>query len=364
LSNSVLVTSAEEAKHAANQLGLPVAVKAQVLSGGRGKRGLIKIAKTPEEVVQHSINILDMTDEKSGKPVTHLLIEEGADIAQELFISMVYNSHTLETLVLFSLEGGVNIEELAKERPEAIDRFTIGFDEDVYGFTFMPTLAKRGMTSKPKIVTANIIATMVNMMRKEDLSLCEINPLVITKDNEVIALDSRVIVDDDAMFKHPEREEYLSQKLRYTDAEREAKDGGLSYVNLGGTIGMLSVGAGLGMATADLIAEFGGEPLNFLDIGGGAGADKVEKALSIMIKDEGLESILINAFGGITRLDQVAEGIIAARDKLQITTPMIIRLMGTNQKEGIKLIEDAGMKAFAEMEPAIQAAVEAAKGGN
>ncbi|MGB1981023.1 MAG: ATP-grasp domain-containing protein, partial [Candidatus Kariarchaeum pelagius] len=335
-----------------------------VLSGGRGKRGLIKIANSQEEVVNFSLDILKMTDTKSNKPVTHLLIEEAAEIKQEIFISMIFDSHTLETLVLFSMEGGVDIEELAETNPDAIETIRVPFGKDVHGYTFMNILAKRGMKGTNKIVTANIIATMVKMMRLEDLSLCEINPLVITKSNEVIALDARVIVDDNAIFKHPNREKFLSQELRYTSAEKEAKDADLSYVNLGGEIGMLSVGAGLGMATADLIAEFGGSPLNFLDVGGGAGEEKVLKALEIMVQDKGLKSILINAFGGITRLDQVAEGIISARNKLNLQIPLIIRLMGTNQKEGIKILENQGLQAFEEMEPAIQAAVEAAKGVN
>ena len=364
LSKSKLVKNEKDAKLAAEELGLPVAIKAQVLSGGRGKRGLIKIAKSQEEVVNFSLDILKMTDTKSNKPVTHLLIEEAANIQQEIFISMIFDSHTLETLVLFSMEGGVDIEELAKTNPDAIETIRVPFGKDVYGYTFMNILAKRGMKGTNKIVTANIIATMVKMMRLEDLSLCEINPLVITKSNEVIALDARVIVDDNAIFKHPNREKFLSQELRYTSAEKEAKDADLSYVNLGGEIGMLSVGAGLGMATADLIAEFGGSPLNFLDVGGGAGEEKVLKALEIMVKDKGLKSILINAFGGITRLDQVAEGIISARNKLNLQIPLIIRLMGTNQKEGIKILENQGLQAFEEMEPAIQAAVEAAKGVN
>ena len=292
------------------------------------------------------------------------MIEEAAEIKQEIFISMIFDSHTLETLVLFSMEGGVDIEELAESNPDAIETIRVPFGKDVYGYTFMNILAKRGMKGTNKIVTANIISTMVKMMRLEDLSLCEINPLVITKNNEVIALDARVIVDDNAIFKHPNREKFLSQELRYTSAEKEAKDADLSYVNLGGEIGMLSVGAGLGMATADLIAEFGGSPLNFLDVGGGAGEEKVLKALEIMVKDKGLKSILINAFGGITRLDQVAEGIISARNKLNLQIPLIIRLMGTNQKEGIKILENQGLQAFEEMEPAIQAAVEAAKGVN
>ena len=364
LSKSKLVKNEKDAKLAAEELGLPVAIKAQVLSGGRGKRGLIKIAKSQEEVVKFSLDILKMTDTKSNKPVTHLLIEEAANIQQEIFISMIFDSHTLETLVLFSMEGGVDIEELAETNPDAIETIRVPFGKDVYGYTFMNILAKRGMKGTNKIVTANIIATMVKMMRLEDLSLCEINPLVITKSNEVIALDARVIVDDNAIFKHPNREKFLSQELRYTSAEKEAKDADLSYVNLGGEIGMLSVGAGLGMATADLIAEFGGSPLNFLDVGGGAGEEKVLKALEIMVKDKGLKSILINAFGGITRLDQVAEGIISARNKLNLQIPLIIRLMGTNQKEGIKILENQGLQAFEEMEPAIQAAVEAAKGVN
>ena len=365
LSKSKLVKNEKDAKLAAEELGLPVAIwKAQVLSGGRGKRGLIKIAKSQEEVVNFSLDILKMTDTKSNKPVTHLLIEEAANIQQEIFISMIFDSHTLETLVLFSMEGGVDIEELAETNPDAIETIRVPFGKDVYGYTFMNILAKRGMKGTNKIVTANIIATMVKMMRLEDLSLCEINPLVITKSNEVIALDARVIVDDNAIFKHPNREKFLSQELRYTSAEKEAKDADLSYVNLGGEIGMLSVGAGLGMATADLIAEFGGSPLNFLDVGGGAGEEKVLKALEIMVKDKGLKSILINAFGGITRLDQVAEGIISARNKLNLQIPLIIRLMGTNQKEGIKILENQGLQAFEEMEPAIQAAVEAAKGVN
>jgi succinyl-CoA synthetase beta subunit len=364
LINSLLVKNAEEAKEAITKLGLPVAVKAQVLSGGRGKRGLIKIAKTPEEVIQHSIDILSM--ESDGRPVTHLLIEEAADIKQEIFISLVFDSTTLETLVLFSLEGGVNIEDLAKERPEAIDRFRVPFGEVSYGFDFFPALAKRGLSGSIKIHIANIIATLVNMMIKEDLQLAEINPLVITTDDKVIALDARVMVDDNAQYRHPERKEYLSEILRYTHAEKDAKENDLSYVDLGGEIGMLSVGAGLGMATADLLEVFGSYPRNFLDVGGGADQVRVENALRIMLEDEGLKSILINAFGGITRLDDIARGIIAARDKFDNLKsgeiPLIIRLMGTNQKEGIALLKDAGMIAYEEMEPAIEKAVKAAKG--
>ena len=356
-----LVTSAEEAKETAVNMGFPVIIKAQVFSGGRGKRGLIKLAKTPEEVIQHSIDIL--SKESDNRPVTHLLVEKGANIENEFFISMVFDMASLDLLILFSVEGGVDIETLAEERPEAIDRINIPFGNDIYPFQFFSTLAKRGLTGPTKIKIASIIATLAIMMQKEDLQLAEINPLVLTKEGEVIALDARVIVDDDAQFRHPDRKEFLSESTRYTPSEIDARGNGLAYVDLGGDVGMLSVGAGLGMATADLIEVFGGTPRNFLDVGGGASEDKVENALRIMVKDAGLKSILINAFGGITRLDEVARGILIAIEKQNIQIPIIIRLMGTNYKEGIEILKEAGYDAYEEMEPAIEAAVKASKGG-
>jgi len=360
LFESTLVTSAEEAKEAASKLGLPVVVKAQVFSGGRGKRGLIKLARTLEEVIQHSIDIL--SKESDDRPVTHLLIEKGANIDKEFFISMVFDMTSLDLLVLFSVEGGVDIETLAEEKPEAIDRITVPFGEDVYPFQFFSTLAKRGLTGSVKIKVGTILSTLVKMMKESDLTLAEINPLVVTKEGEVIALDARVMVDDNAHFRHPDRKEFLSEQIRYTHSEIDARENGLAYVDLGGSIGMLSVGAGLGMATADLIEVFGGSPRNFLDVGGGASEDKVENALRIMVQDEGLKSILINAFGGITRLDEIAKGIVIAIEKQNIKIPIIIRLMGTNYKEGIDILKQAGYNAYEEMEPAIEAAVRAAKG--
>ncbi|MHA1982995.1 MAG: ATP-grasp domain-containing protein, partial [Candidatus Hodarchaeales archaeon] len=353
-----------EAKEAANKLGFPVAVKAQVLSGGRGKKGWIKLAKTAEEVGEKYIEISKSVNDHYGRDFP-FLIEKGANIKQEIFISMLIDPDTLETMVLFSLEGGVDIETLAKERPEAIEKFVIPFSKEVYPYLFLQGLGKQGLSGKIKSSNANIISTLVNMMRKEDLQLAEINPLVITSDNEVIALDARVVTDDDAAFRHPEREKYLSEELRYTREEADAEKNGLSYVDLGGEVGMLSCGAGMGMATADLIAYFGKEkgmyPRNFLDVGGGASPEKVEQALRIMVGESGLKSILINAFGGITRLDDVANGIIEAKTKYNISIPMVIRLSGTNQKEGVEILKKAGLEAYEEMEPAIQKAVEIAK---
>ncbi len=357
--NSMVVTNEEEAREASTKLGLPVAVKAQVLSGRRGKRGLIKIAKTPEEVVEFSKAIL--SKESDGRPVTHLLIEEGAEIEKEFFISMIFDPDTYDQLILFSTEGGVDIEELAQERPDAIERIRIPFNAEIYPYMFIDPLKNRGLTGNVLTKTAGIMATLAKMMYTEDLTLAEINPLIVSKSGEVIALDAKVGTDDDAMFRHPERKDYLSEKLRYTEEEKDAKAKGLAYVDLGGDIGMLSCGAGMGMATADLIEYFGGSPRNFLDVGGGASPEKVEEALRIMTRVPGLKSILINAFGGITRLDDVAKGIIEAKKKHNINIPMVIRFSGTNQEEGVQLLKENGMDAYLEMEPAIKKAVELAK---
>lgn len=361
LLKSQLVTSVEEAQQAASNFTFPVAVKAQVLSGGRGKRGLIQLAHSAEDLVAKAKDIFSKDD--NGTPVTHLLIEQGADIAHEIFISMLSDSKTLETIVLFSMEGGVDIETLAHERPEAIEKFYIPFGTEVFPYQFSSGLGKRGLKGKQKMTVARIIATLVTMMHKEDLQLAEINPLAIIKTGEVIALDARVVIDDNATFRHPERKNYLSEKLRYTKEEAAAKAAGMSYVGLGGEIGTLSVGAGLGMATSDLVEGAGGSVLNFLDIGGGAGQEKVEKALGIMVQGGGdrLKSILINAFGGITRTDDIARGIVAARSQLNLQIPMVIRLSGTKIKEALEILKEAGIEAFDQMEPAIQKAVELAK---
>jgi succinyl-CoA synthetase beta subunit len=358
---SIAVKSEEEAKEASTKLSFPVAVKAQVLSGGRGKRGLIQLANSPDDVVTKAKDILGRLDEKSGKTVTHLLIEQGAEIEKELFISMLYDRATLERMILFSVEGGVDIETLAKERPEAIDKFFVPFGETAYPYYFMASLGKRGLTGKQKMTVANIITTLANMMITEDLTLAEINPLAITKKGEVIALDARIVTDDNASFRHPEREKYLSEQLRYTKEELDAKTNGLSYVDLGGEIAFSSVGAGMAMATADLIAEFGGTPKNFLDAGGGASADKIEQTLRIMIGTNP-KAILVNAFGGITKTDDVARGIIAARKKFQTPIPMVFRLSGTNQDEALKLMKEANLIAYDSMEEAIQQAIKLSKG--
>ena len=357
---SIAVKSAEEAKEASGKLLFPVAVKAQVLSGGRGKRGLIQLANTPEEVVEKAKAIIGRLDEKSGKTVSHLLIEQGADVDRELFVSMLYDRATLARMILFSTEGGVDIETLAKERPEAIEHFFVPIGEKAYPYQIMAVLTKRGLKGKQMVSVARIIATLANMMVSEDLTLAEINPLAIVKSGQVIALDARVVTDDNAAYRHPEREKYLSEDLRYTKEELEAKKHDLAYVDLGGEIAFSSVGAGMAMATADLIKEFGGTPKNFLDAGGGASAEKIEETLKIMIGTNP-KSILINAFGGITKTDDVARGIIAARSKFKTDIPMVFRLSGTNQEEALKIMKEANLVAYDSMEEAIQEVIRLSK---
>jgi succinyl-CoA synthetase beta subunit len=354
-----LVMSRGEAEKAIDEIGAPVVVKAQILSGGRGKMGLVKFSKTKEDALKNYDEIT--VREFEERQIDHIMIEAGADIKQEIFVSMVWDNNG-DIVILFSDQGGVDIEKLAEEEPDKIETFRIPFGDEIFPYVFMAGIERRGIKGKSKLQVARIMSTLVDMMRKEDLILAEINPLIITSNDEVIALDSRIGIDDDATFRHSERKEWLSQTLRYTPEEKDAKDHGLIYVDLGGEIGMLSVGAGLGMATADIIESFGGAPRNFLDVGGGASPDKVEHALRIMIRSGGVKSILINAFGGITRLDDVAKGIIDAKNKYEVNIPLVIRLNGTNQEIAVKMLEDAGMFAYLEMEPAVEKAVELAKG--
>lgn len=358
LLKSKIVQTVVEAKEASTSFSFPVAIKAQVLSGGRGKRGLIQLANNPEEVVEKTKDILSKDDH--GTPVTHLLIEQGADIEKELFLSMLYDRSTFDRMILFSVEGGVDIETLAVEKPEAIQKFYVKFGETAYSYQFIYGLGGKGLNGKQKLKVAQIIATLANMMVTEDLQLAEINPLAIIKSGEVIALDARIVTDDNSIYRHPERKEYLSEQLRYTKEEADAKNNGLAYVDLGGEIAFSSVGAGMAMATADLIKEFGSSPKNFLDAGGGADAKKIEETFRIMIGTNP-KSILINAFGGITRTDEVAKGIVSALEKYKTEIPITIRLSGTNQKEALQILKDAGLNAFDDMEEAIKEAVKLAK---
>ncbi len=356
---SKVVTSVEEAVKAAEELGLPVVIKAQTLSGKRGKRGLIKKVDTIDEVKEKSAEIL--SKESDGRPIKKLLIEKVVPIKQEFYASVMVDGSHVALLSMFSPEGGMDIEEIAKTKPEKLEKIMFPMDIKPFGYRFFPALKRQGITGKDMVKLAGFLKKLVEIVQKEDLTLAEINPLVLTEDGQYLALDAKVVVDDNASYRHPEWKEFTSLIDRYTKEEIEAKEAGISFVELDGEIGMIACGAGLGMATMDLIKYFGANPKNFLDVGGGASPEKVSKALEILSRDPEVKVILVNVFGGITRGDQVALGIIDAIKKFNIKIPIVVRLIGTNQEEGVKILKEHGIEAYTEMEPAIKKAVELVK---
>lgn len=352
-----VATTPEEARGIAERLGKPVVVKAQVLVGGRGKAGGIKLAETPDEAEAVAAQILDM--DIKGLPVRSVLVEEAADIASEIYLGVVVDRAAKRPVMMASSEGGIEIEEVAHRTPErimkvAVDPFLglrdyqvrelaygIGLDDDL-----MPGFLA---------VARGLYSAFVGC----DASLAEINPLVVTGDRTLLAVDAKMILDDNALFRHPELVE-MRDLQEETPAEREARGHGISYVQLDGTIGCMVNGAGLAMATMDLTKYYGGAPANFLDIGGGAQADKVAAALHIILSDPKVKVILLNIFGGITRCDEVARGILAALEEVKTDVPMVARLVGTNEEEGRRILTEAEVTTAATLEEAAQKAVAAA----
>ena len=325
--------------------------------GGRGKAGGIKLAETPEEAGAVAAKILDM--DIRGLPVRSVLVEEAADIASEIYLGVVIDRAAKRPLMMASSEGGVEIEEVARRTPEkiikvAIDPF-LGLQdyqvrEAAYGIGLNSDLMRGFLVVARGLYTAFI---------KCDASLAEINPLVVTGDRALLAVDAKMLLDDNALFRHPELAE-MRDLQEETPAEREARGHGISYVQLDGTIGCMVNGAGLAMATMDLTKLYGGAPANFLDIGGGAKADRVAAALRLILSDKNVKAVLFNIFGGITRCDEVARGILAALEEVETDVPMVARLVGTNEEEGRAILAEAQMTTAATLEEAAQKAVAAA----
>ena len=348
----------QEAREIAERLGKRVVVKAQVLVGGRGKAGGIKLAETPEEAESVAVQILDM--DIKGLPVRTVLVEEAADIASEIYLGMVIDRAAKRPVMMASSEGGVEIEEVARKAPEkiikvAIDPF-LGLQdyqvrEAAYGIGLGSDLIRGFLKVAKELYTA---------FTKSDASLAEINPLVVTGDRTLLAVDAKMLLDDNALFRHPDLAE-MRDLQEETPAEREARGYGISYVQLDGTIGCMVNGAGLAMATMDLTKLYGGAPANFLDIGGGAKADRVAAALRLILSDANVKAVLFNIFGGITRCDEVARGILAALEEVGTDVPMVARLVGTNEAEGRAILAEAKMLTAATLEEAAQKAVEAAR---
>jgi succinyl-CoA synthetase beta subunit len=361
--------SVDEAVKAAETLGGKVwVVKAQIHAGGRGKGGGVKVAKSLEQVKEYAQQILGMqliTHQTSpeGQKVRRLLIEEGADIKKELYVSMVTDRVSQRVVLMASSEGGMDIEEVAESHPELLHSVVI---DPATGLTDADadSIAKKIGVPEASVVDArNQLQGLYKAYWETDASLAEINPLILTGDGKVIALDAKFNFDSNALFRRPEIVAY--RDLDEEDpAEIEASKFDLAYISLDGNIGCLVNGAGLAMATMDTIKLFGGEPANFLDVGGGATTEKVTEAFKIMLKNPGLKAILVNIFGGIMRCDVIAEGVIAASKAVSLNVPLVVRMKGTNEELGKKLLADSGLPIIAadSMEEAAQKVVAAANG--
>ena len=339
VSDGRLATSPEEARAAAEELGGPVVVKAQVLTGGRGKAGGIKLAATPDEAEARAGEILGL--DIRGHVVRRLWIEKASDIAREYYLSVTFDRGEKKPLFMFTTEGGVDIEEVAATKPEALVRLHV---DPLEGF--QPWQARRLVygggvedASEQKQIAA-IVEQLYAAFVDTDAMLCEINPLIVTPDGEVRALDSKFTVDDNALFRHADVAE-MRDPESYPPEERAAREKGVTYVKLDGEVGILGNGAGLVMSTLDVIALAGGRPANFCDLGGGGDAEGVVDALEVITADPQVKSIFFNIFGGITRGDEVARGILAALDRMTIEHPIVVRLDGTNAEEGRRLLQEA-----------------------
>jgi succinyl-CoA synthetase beta subunit len=339
VSDGRLATSPEEARAAAEELGGPVVVKAQVLTGGRGKAGGIKLAQTPDEAEERAREILGL--DIRGHVVRKLWIEKASDIEREYYLSITFDRGAKEPLFMFTTEGGVEIEEVAASKPEALVRLHV---DPLEGF--QPWQARRlvyggGVTdpAEQKQI-ADIVGKLYAAFVETDAMLCEINPLIVTPEGEVRALDSKFTVDDNALYRHPDVAE-MRDPESYPPEERAAREKGVTYVKLDGEVGILGNGAGLVMSTLDVIALAGGQPANFCDLGGGGDAEGVVDALEVITADPQVKSIFFNIFGGITRGDEVARGILAALERMTIEHPIVVRLDGTNAEEGRRLLQEA-----------------------
>ena len=345
-------TSVEQALAAYDKLDSKVvAVKSQIHAGGRGKGTLyhpkthehimdggVKIAFSREEVENYSKNILGnllvtIQTGDDGKIVNNLYIESGCDIAHEYYLALLVDREKKSVMIMASTEGGVNIEDVAHETPELIHKVSIDPNSGLMGFQNRDLGMALGLSGKALKSFMKMLASMYKMFMANDCSMVEINPLVKTKDDDIIALDSKVSFDENAEFRHKSWDE-LRDLSEEEGVEIRAKEAGLSYVKLDGNIGCLVNGAGLAMATMDVIKLYGGEPANFLDVGGGANEEQVKTAFSIILEDPNVKGILVNIFGGIMRCDIIARGVIAATEALSLEVPLVVRLAGTNVDEG------------------------------
>ncbi len=340
--------SVDEAVKAAEKLGGPVwVVKAQIHAGGRGKGGGVKVVKSIDEVRSTAETMLGMTlvthqTGPAGKQVGRLYIEEGCDIARELYLSALVDRGSSRVAFMASTEGGMDIEEVAAKTPEKIITVTIDPAVGMQGFYARQIAFGLGLTGDQVRAGVKFISSLYDAMVDTDASMLEINPLVVTGDGAVIALDAKMNFDDNALYRHKDIEA-LRDETEEDPAELEAAQSELNYIKLDGNIGCMVNGAGLAMATMDIIKLRGGEPANFLDVGGGATKERVTKAFKIILSDDNVEGILVNIFGGIMRCDVIAEGVVAAAKEVSLDVPLVVRLEGTNVDLGKQILADSGL---------------------
>ncbi|MDB4913644.1 MAG: sucC [Gemmatimonadetes bacterium] len=355
-----IATTPEQAEAIAKKFGGMVVVKAQVHAGGRGKAGGVKLAKTPEEAKEVAGKILGM--QIKGLTVYTVLVTAVADIATEAYVGIILDRATRKPVFMVSPAGGIDIEEVAATTPEKILKMPIDtryglqpYQASELGFFLFDDIKKVRQASK-------IMMSLYQAFMKNGASLAEINPLVVTPAGEVLALDAKISIDDNELDRHPELEA-LRDETAEEPSEVDARNSHLTFIKLEGDVGCVVNGAGLAMATMDLVKYYGGEPANFLDIGGSSNPEKVVNALRIITADPSVKAILFNIFGGITRTDDVANGIVTATKANPLTIPIVIRLTGTNEEIALKILADNGFSASSDMDEAVQKAVALAKGG-
>ena len=358
---SKLVETPGDARRAAEELGTPVVLKAQVLVAGRGKAGGIRLARTPEEAEEIAKALLG--SEIKGARVRKLLVEKAAEIAREMYLSMTIDRASRSFVILASPIGGVDIEEIAAKDPGKILRVRVDPFAGLRDYEVRRVVKWLGFEpGSPQWAQAEtLLRTMYSVLVDMDAELVETNPLALLSDGSVVPLDARIIVDDNALYRHSELD--TADPRDYSEAELAARSIGVHYVELSGDIGIIANGAGLTMATMDLVKVFGGEPADFLDVGGGASSQVVREAVKMLLRHPRVRVIFINIFGGITRVDEVARGIVEALSETGIRKPVVARLKGTNEEEGRKILEAAGIPLFDSAEEAAKRAVELARSG-
>ena len=347
----------EEARDIAASIGGTVVIKAQVQAGGRGKAGGVKLAHSPSEAFERARDILALTIK--GLPVRKVLVAQAADIAREYYCSIVMDREKKAPLVMLSAAGGIDIEEVAHTAPEKIVKFHIPL-EGLRPYVARDLMRPLFPEFRQAAQAAEILLKLYRAFMDGDCSLVEINPLAVTPEGKVLALDAKVVLDDNAEFRHKEWNDWRDP-AEETPAARLAREKGLSYVKLDGDIGCIVNGAGLAMATMDLIKHYGGEPANFLDIGGSSNPEKVTAALQIITTEGRVRAILFNIFGGITRCDDVANGIVASLTSSPLQVPLVIRLTGTNEDKARQILKDFGLGATTSMDEAVRMVIEKAQ---